>query len=265
VRVLRYITGWLARTWMGPIRRSRVGQTTLVQPPPSLDTPMDRIRVEYSVSGATPPLTASPPRSSGDGVRDVPLGALRTPHNRRSEGAAAVLPGRAGCRMCKLKIEKDEIRVGHEEDNEEAEWTAVKWYHINCYPFRRNGVSSAAQVNAHAPSTPPHCTCNTVRSANTACSVGATLHYMRCRCGLRINLLTLGVSPFFLAHAAGGAAGSVCGAPGRGGQRRGGRRGACGSCATHGSCGGGDSNDPIETPLKSLSNCKAPIEPLLNP
>lgn len=38
--------------------------------------------------------------------------------------------GRAKCRKCKEKIEKDELRFGHEIDGQFGE--ALQWYHLKC-------------------------------------------------------------------------------------------------------------------------------------
>ena len=45
--------------------------------------------------------------------------------------------GRAGCRACKQKIEKDTLRFGEEVMNAFAEGTAYNWFHLTCAAEKR--------------------------------------------------------------------------------------------------------------------------------
>jgi hypothetical protein len=47
--------------------------------------------------------------------------------------------GRAECRKCRLKIEKDEIRIGHISENAANGYSSTKWFHAGCsFTPRRN-------------------------------------------------------------------------------------------------------------------------------
>jgi len=65
--------------------------------------------------------------------------------------------GRAACRQCKEKIEKDAVRVGLKTAGpEDADFEMVKWYHFGCLPrvrgapwFKKNFVEDASEAIAN--------------------------------------------------------------------------------------------------------------------